>query len=219
MSPILFPMRFQTRFLIIRNMWENTQTLLLIRHAHGHSLPSLKKTSDTFLLPLFFQSWMWKKRSISLHHKKDSSLTFMTWLRSWSMHGSFIPAQNPKQHLPSSHIFIMVFLFLKIRFTMAVLLSEDPTKIYWAVQPLLWRALQAWFQQCFLWLHKLLLWNWPSKGRYAKRPFQGKQAWTDHWPGPASGCRPGSARHADVSRKWVWEAVYPQDHTGNERTL
>ena len=29
---------------------------------------------------------------------------------------------------PSSHIFIMVFLFLKIRFMMAVLLSENPIK-------------------------------------------------------------------------------------------
>lgn len=35
---------------------ENTQTLLLIKHAPGHSLPSLKKTSDTFLLPLFFRN-------------------------------------------------------------------------------------------------------------------------------------------------------------------
>ena len=53
MSPILFPMRFQTRFLITRNMWrkrtENTQTLLLIKHAPGHSLPSLKKNIGYFL--------------------------------------------------------------------------------------------------------------------------------------------------------------------------
>ena len=60
MSPISFPMRFQTRFLITRNMWrkrtENTQILLLIKRAPGHSLPSLKKTSDTFLLPPFFRS-------------------------------------------------------------------------------------------------------------------------------------------------------------------
>ena len=132
MSPISFPMRFQTRFLITRNMWrkrtENTQTLLLIKHAPGHSLPSLKKISDTFLLPLFFRSWMWKKRSISLHHKKDSSLTFMTWLHNWSLHGSFTPARNPKQHLPYFHIFIMGFLFLKIRFTMVVPLSENPIR-------------------------------------------------------------------------------------------
>ena len=53
MSPISFPMRFQTRFLITRNMWrkrtENTQTLLLIKHAPGHSLPSLKKNIGYFL--------------------------------------------------------------------------------------------------------------------------------------------------------------------------
>lgn len=34
----------------------NTQILLLIKHAHGHSLSSLKKTSVTSLLLLFFQS-------------------------------------------------------------------------------------------------------------------------------------------------------------------
>ena len=27
-----------------------------VKHAPGHSLPSLKKTSDTFLLPLFFRN-------------------------------------------------------------------------------------------------------------------------------------------------------------------
>ena len=44
MSPISFPMRFQTRFLITRNMWrkrtENTQTLLLIKHAPGIHCPA-----------------------------------------------------------------------------------------------------------------------------------------------------------------------------------
>ena len=44
------------------------------------------------------------------------------------MHGSFTLAQNPKRHLPYSHIFIMVFLFLKIRFTMAVRLSDNLIK-------------------------------------------------------------------------------------------
>ncbi len=56
---ILFPMRFQTRFLITQKYVEKKnrehETLLLIKHSPGHSLPSLKKTSDNFLLILLLE--------------------------------------------------------------------------------------------------------------------------------------------------------------------